>query len=126
MDRTKVLYGPRTQIYEETNYFEKTYKFWIEPRSCMVLGLKPMGKPTTLRKSKFLTEPRSCMVLRLKPMGKPTSLRKSKFLTKSRSCMILGLKPMAKPTTLRKTISFGQNQGLAWSSDSNLWGNQLL
>ena len=25
-----------------------------------------------------------------------------------------------------KTISFGQNQGLAWSSDSSLWGNQLL
>ena len=26
----------------------------------------------------------------------------------------------------RKTTSFGQNQGLAWSSDSSLWGNQLL
>ena len=25
-----------------------------------------------------------------------------------------------------KTTSFGQNQGLVWSSDSNLWGNQLL
>ena len=22
--------------------------------------------------------------------------------------------------------SFGQNQGIAWSLDSNLWGNQLL
>ena len=39
--------------------------------------------------------------------------------------MILGLKPMEKPTT-SKNIGFGQNQGLAWSSDSNLWGNQLL
>ena len=26
---------------------EKKYKFWTEPRPCMVLGLKPMGKPTT-------------------------------------------------------------------------------
>ena len=26
---------------------KKKYKFWTEPRPCMVLGLKPMGKPTT-------------------------------------------------------------------------------
>ena len=26
----------------------------------------------------------------------------------------------------RKNTSFGQNQGLVWSSDSSLWGNQLL
>ena len=39
--------------------------------------------------------------------------------------MVLGLKPMRKPTT-SKNISFGQNQGLAWSSDSNLRGNQLI
>ena len=25
-----------------------------------------------------------------------------------------------------KKLSFGQNQGIVWSSDSNLWGNQLL
>ena len=47
MDKTKVLYGPRTQTYGETNY-------------------------------------------------------------------------------LKNIMSFGQNQGIAWSSDSNLWGNQLL
>ena len=46
MDRTKVLYGPRTQTYGETNYLKK--------------------------------------------------------------------------------LSFGQNQDIAWSSDSNLWVNQLL
>ena len=45
-DRTKVLQGPRTQTYGETNYLIKS-KFWTEPRYCMVLGLKPMGKPTT-------------------------------------------------------------------------------
>ena len=27
---------------------------------------------------------------------------------------------------LKENLSFGQNQGIAWSSDSNLWGNQLL
>ena len=26
---------------------QKKDKFWTEPRPCMVLGLKPMGKPTT-------------------------------------------------------------------------------
>ena len=40
--------------------------------------------------------------------------------------MVLGLKPMGKPTTWMKKLSFGQNQGIAWSSDSSLWGNQLL
>ena len=38
--------------------------------------------------------------------------------------MVLGLKLIGKPTTQK--LSFGQNQGIAWSSDSNLWGNQLL
>ena len=40
--------------------------------------------------------------------------------------MVVELKPIGKPTTLRKTISFGQNQGLVWFSNSNLKGNQLL
>ena len=48
LDRTKTLYGPRTQAYGETNYLrKKNYKFRTRPRPCMVLGLKPMGKPTT-------------------------------------------------------------------------------
>ena len=74
LDRTKALHGPRTQAYGETNYLKeklrsfgqnqglawssdsslwgnqllkrKYTKFWTEPRPCMVLGLKPMGKPT--------------------------------------------------------------------------------
>ena len=44
LDKTKVLHGPRTQTYGETNYLKT--EFWTEPRYCMVLGLKPMGKPT--------------------------------------------------------------------------------
>ena len=46
-------------------------------------------------------------------------------------CMVLGPKPMGKPSKkkiiiIKKNIAnFGQNQGLAWSSDSSLWGNQV-
>ena len=47
LDRTKALYGPQTQAYGETKYIKKSYKFWTEPRPCMVLGLKPLGKPST-------------------------------------------------------------------------------
>ena len=43
----------------------------------MIIGFKPMGKPTTYQyKAEFWTEPRYCMVLGLKPMGKPTTLKK--------------------------------------------------
>ena len=65
----------------------------------MVFGLKLMGKPTTLRRYKFWTEPRSCMVLDSNLWGHQL---------------------------LQENVSFGQNQGLAWSSNSNLWENQLL
>ena len=41
--------------------------------------------------------------------------------TEPRSCMVLGLKPMGKLITRDKYLSVRQNQGLAWSSDSNLW-----
>ena len=90
----------------------------------MVLGLKPMGKPSTLKDHKFWAEPRPCMVLGLKPKGKPSTLKDHKFWTEPRPCMVLGLKPLGKRST-KKIISFGQNQGLAWSSDSSLWGNQV-
>ena len=54
LDRTKVLYGPRTQTYGETNYLDEKTEFWTESGYCMVLGLKPMGKPTTwMRKLGF-------------------------------------------------------------------------
>ena len=49
LDRTKALHGPRTQASGETNYLQEKYKFWTEPRPCMVLGLKPLGKPTTYK-----------------------------------------------------------------------------
>ena len=40
-----------------------------------------------------------------------------------RSCMVLGLKLMGKLITRDKYLSVRQNQGLAWSSNSNLWEN---
>ena len=42
---------------------------------------------------------------------------------KPRFCMVLGLKPIGKLITLDKYLSVRQSQGLAWSSDSNLWEN---
>ena len=35
--------------------------------------------------------------------------------------MVLGLKPMGKLITFDNYLDVRQNQGLAWSSDSNLW-----
>jgi len=77
----------------------------------MVLGLKPMGKPSTNKISyKFWTEPRPCMVLGPKPMGKPSTNKISyKFWTDSRPCMVLGLKPTGELTTLiRKGLNFAR------------------
>ena len=42
---------------------------------------------------------------------------------KSRSCTVLGLKPMGRLITLDKYLSVKLNQGLAQSSNSNLWEN---
>ena len=64
----------------------------------MVLGLKLMGKLITF--DNYLS-------VRLEP----------------RSCMVLGLKPMGKLITFDNYLSVRQSQGLAWSSNSNLWGN---
>ena len=127
LDRTKPLHGPRTQAYGETKYKKEiSHKFWTEPRPCMVFGLKPMGKPSTLKDLKFWTEPRPCMVLGLKPMGKP-STKKDLSQVLDRTKALHGPRTQAYGETkyIKKILSFGQNQGLAWSSDSSLWGNQV-
>ena len=97
MDRTKVLHGPRTQTYGETNYLKKILSFGQNQGIAWSSDSNLWGSQLLKENSKFWIEPRYYMVL--------------------------GLKPMGKLTTLRKTISFGQNQGIAWSSDSNLRGN---
>ena len=120
LDRTKVLYSPWTQAYGETNYLSKSsfgqnqgiawssdsslwgnqllikIKFWTKPRYCMVLGLKPMGKPTTyqnqvLDKTKVLHGPRT-------QIYGETNYLKIKFWIEPRYCIVLGLKPIGKPT----------------------------
>ena len=52
----------------------------------MVLGLKPLGKPTIWMKNyKFWTEPRPCMVLGLKPMEKPSTEEKKQVLDRTKA-----------------------------------------
>ena len=95
MDRTKVLHGPRTQTYGETNYLKKIISFGQNQDIAW-------SSDSNLWGNQLLTE-------------------NYKFWTESRYCMVLGLKPMEKPTTyLKKIQSFGQNQDIIWSSDSNL------
>ena len=68
------------------------------------------------------------MVLELKPMGKP-STQKKKLQVLDKTKALHGPRTQAYGETKyskEKTTSFGQNQGLAWSSDSSLWGNQVL
>ena len=55
MDRTKVLYGPRTQTYGETNYLDEKIEFWTESRYWETNYLD--------EKIEFWTESRYCMVL---------------------------------------------------------------
>ena len=44
LDRAKILCGSRTQTYSETSYYKEETKYKTEPRSCMILRLKLMGK----------------------------------------------------------------------------------
>ena len=36
------------------------------------------------------------------------------------------LTPLKPRSQAKRKLSFGQNQSITWSSDSSLWGNQLL
>ena len=47
----------------------------------------------------------------------------SPWKAKPRSCTVVGLKTMGKLITLDKYLSVRLNQGLAWSSDLNIWEN---
>ena len=70
----------------------------------MILGLKPVGKPTTwMRKTRFWTEPRYCMVLGLKPMGKPTTWMRKRlsFIRYCKRLRLEGVKKMVKRPTLQ-------------------------
>ena len=122
LDRTKVLHGPRIQTYGETNYLS-ILSFGQNQGIAWSSDSNLWGNQLFI-KIKFWTEPRYCMVLRLKPIGKPTTyqnqvLDRTKVLHSSRT-------QTYGETNYLLELSFGQNQCIAWSSDSNLWGNQLL
>ena len=66
------------------------------------------------------------MVLELKPMGKLTTSKKKKEQVLDRTKVLHGPRTQTYGETSyfkKKKLSTRQNQGLAWSSDSNLWEN---
>ena len=68
------------------------------------------------------------MVLGLKPMGKLATSKKKKKQVQDRTEILHGprTKSFGETSYFQKKQSTRQNQGLAWSSESNLWGNYLL
>nr|POF14643.1 hypothetical protein CFP56_26744 [Quercus suber] len=148
LDRTKALHGPRTQAFGETNH-STIPGYQPEPRYCMVLGHKPMGKLDTYRRMAVLdgtralhgartqasgetnhsnmpgyqTEPRYCMVLGLKPMGKLDTYRRMEVLDRAKALHGARIQSYGKTRYLQKNGSVRQNQGLAWSPDSSRSGN---
>ena len=81
LDRTKVLHSPWTQTYGETNYFKKKYNVLDRTKVLQGPRIQTYGETNYFKKKyKFWTEPRSCMVLRLKHMRKlDTSRKNSKY-----------------------------------------------
>ena len=73
LDRTKALYSPWTQAYGETNYLRKNKSFGQNQGIVWFLDSGLWGNQLPKKKQRFWTEPRHCMVLGLKPMGKPTT-----------------------------------------------------
>ena len=94
----------------------------------MVLGLKPIGKLITRDKYlgvKGLHDGSSSWKLVLVPSNSPEQSNGALACanpqeTEPRPCMVLGLKPMGKLITRDKYLGIRQNQGIAWSSNSNL------
>ena len=112
LDRTKALYGPRTQAYGETNYLLKNQSFWTDlgvvwsSDSSLWGNQLPEKKPKILDRTKALYGPRT------QGYGETNNLSKNQwFWTKLRYCMVLGLKPMGKSTTkLRKPKFWGKTE----------------
>ena len=127
LDSAKALYGPQTQAYGETNYLDEKTEFWTEPRHYMVLGLKPMEKPTTwMRKLSFGQNQGIVWSTDSNLWGNQLLGWENWVL--DRTTVVYGPRTQTYGETkyLDGKLSFGQNQGIVWSSDSSLWGNQLL
>ena len=90
----------------------------------MVLGLKPMGKPTTYQ-NQVLDRTRVLHGPRTQTYGETNYLSKLSFGQNQGIAWSSDLNLWGNQR-LKEILSFGQNQGIAWFSDSNLWGNQLL
>ena len=122
LDRTNVLHGPQTKTYGEINYLTKS-NFGQNQGIAWSLDSNLLGNQL-LDKIKFWTEPRYCMVLGIKPMGKPNT-NQNQVLDRTKVLHGPQTQTYWKTNNLSK-LSFGQHQGIAWSSDSNLLGNQIL
>ena len=92
----------------------------------MVLGLKSMGKPSTKeKKSQVLDRTKALHDPRTQAYGE-TKYKKEILQVLDKTKALHGPRTQAYGETKymkRNLTSFGQNQGLAWSSDSSLWGN---
>ena len=85
-----------------------------------------MGKPTTLEKTKILDGTRALYGPRTQAYEE-TNYLKEKTKVLDRTMILYGPRTQAYGETnyLRKNKGFGQNQGIVWTADSSLWGNQL-
>ena len=112
LDRTRALYGPRTQAYGETNYLRENKSFVQNRGIVWSSDSCQWGNQLPENKQRFWTEPRHCMVLGLKPMGKPTILEKTKVLDRTRALYGPRTQAFGETNYLRINKGFGQNQGI--------------
>ena len=110
LDRTKVLHGPRTQTYGETNYLKKS-NFGQNQGIAWSSDLNLWGNQLLIE-IKFWTEPGYCMVLGLKPMGKPTTYQ-NQVLDRIRVLHGPRTQTYRETNYLEEKLGFGQNQGIA-------------
>ena len=125
LDRTKVLHGPRTQTCGETNDF-KISKCQTEPRYCMVIRLKPIGKLVT---SKYLSARQNQGIAWSSDsnLWRNQSLQKiSKYQIEPRYCMVLGPKPMGKLVTPTNSLHRTRDQPKRTPHGSEFWGSRAL
>ena len=98
MDRTKVLHGPLTKTYGETNYLKKS----------------------SFGQNQGITWSSDSNLWGNQLLKEIISFGQNQGIAWSSDSNLWGNQ------LLKENLSFGQNQGIAWYSDSNLWENQLL
>ena len=96
LERVKDMHGPRTQTYEETSYFQKNK---VLDRTKVLHGRWTQ----TYRET--------------------SNSQKNKVLDRTKVLHGPRTQTYGETRYFQKTLNTRQNQGLAWSSDSNLWGN---